>query len=201
VIALAILELADGTRYPAEAERRVEVERIRANAVLPAPRWVAIDPAGHEHRWVDGALPTLRADKRHVPCDGTCGNWDCDGYPETVHHCRECGAAVEPGYIPDTFAREVGLAVAETIDYEVRFEAPGWIFGGLEERPDGSRVLTSNALDAGIAVDGAHLIRGENREPLPKMFLGPVEWSNDGLRYVLTGSEMRTLTEAERRSR
>src|SRR5688500_4371492 len=62
-----------------------------AGAVMPDPAWMFVDSYGHEHRWAsterrDGgrpeALPSLNRSFRHIECDGTCPNWDCDGYDE-----------------------------------------------------------------------------------------------------------------------
>lgn len=106
-----------GPPVPADVTVTQEWEYIRSySAVLPDPKWRFIDSHGHEHRWAEtgrdrgpDALPTLVQTYRHVECDGSCGNWDCDGYDLPVWHCRECGDEVEPGFKPDYEAQTTGI--------------------------------------------------------------------------------------------
>lgn len=71
----------------------------------PDTSWRGVDAHDHEHRWVrdgeSGDTPTCTSHEEHVPCDGSCGNWDCEGYDITVWECRDCGDRVEPGTSPD----------------------------------------------------------------------------------------------------
>jgi len=54
----------------------------------PDPEWFFQDRAGHQHRWIDGGLPSLR--------------WIIEveageEMPEVGHYeCRECGEKIEP---------------------------------------------------------------------------------------------------------
>lgn len=96
-----------------------DIEWVRVDgAVMPDPNWVFVDSYGHEHRWEHAdrrdlsrpeALPTLNRSYVHIDCDGTCGNWDCDGYDDPVWHCILCGDEVTPGTIPDYQARNRGI--------------------------------------------------------------------------------------------
>ena len=91
------------------------VEYLRSErAVKPDPAWRATDTHGHEHRWHGDppTLPTLVRSTEHVDCDGSCGG-TCggEGYERTVWHCARCGDPVEPGYVPDWTAREIGTPV------------------------------------------------------------------------------------------
>ena len=190
-----MLELADGSRFPARVNREVEVKRVRSDrAVLPDPRWTLTDPSGHPHRWDlsdknEPKLPTLRREDRHVECDGSCGSqWDCDGYDIDVYFCRECGAEIEPQYIPDTYARDVGWAVSETVQYEVTFQADRWVFGGVNA--DGVIRVTS---DRGL--HGAHLVSAGERIQLPPMYWTATEVTSgdDVQRFTIVGSEYRAV--------
>lgn len=81
---------------------------------LPDERWSYTDAHGHLHRWWlradqpkgrkerEPQAPTLVKTYEHVECDGTCGNWDCEGYSIPVWHCVACGEQVEPKFRPGT---------------------------------------------------------------------------------------------------
>jgi hypothetical protein len=105
-----------------------EYRTVRSDtAMKPDPKWHFEDRNGHRHfwngkdvytrltteLWVGGEITTKvttgfqRAVKRRetVHCDGTCGNYDCDGWSRWAWNCRQCGALIKPGYIPDYEAR------------------------------------------------------------------------------------------------
>lgn len=91
----------------------------------PDPAWRHTDSEGHEHRWMaplgdsksDGELPTAVRSVRRIECDGSCGNWDCDGYDEPVWHCRVCGDEIAPGRRPSQRSSvvEAGYLLVQTM--------------------------------------------------------------------------------------
>lgn len=134
------ISLDDGPSLRVIEERTEgpEYDYIRSrDAVMPDPNWVFVDSYGHEHRWAstdrrDGgrpeALPSLVRTFRHVDCDGTCPNWDCDGYDVPEWHCVLCGDQVEPGCKPDYQARTTGIPVQRTAArflFRVEGDPPG----------------------------------------------------------------------------
>jgi hypothetical protein len=80
-------------------------------AQRPDTMWRGVDAHGHEHRWmVDDEhwdIPTCVSREEHVPCDGSCGNWDCEGYDITVWECAVCGDRVEPRWVADTSVKSL----------------------------------------------------------------------------------------------
>jgi ribosomal protein L37AE/L43A len=81
-------------------------------AVKPDMSWRYVDKARHIHRWVktlagEKELKMLISSRRHVACDGRCGDRGCEGYEITVWHCRSCGEEIEPGYVSDNGPRSM----------------------------------------------------------------------------------------------
>lgn len=70
---------------------------VTSNGPRPDPSWLHTDANGHEHRWVDGELPSLRwvvDEEDYVVVE--------DGYPEEYpgsghYECTQCFERVEPG--------------------------------------------------------------------------------------------------------
>lgn len=86
--------LPDGRTLDAHSEP-IETTDLGAK---PDPDWVHVDAQGHEHRYLDGQLPTLRyvVDEEDYTVE------DEDGYPEEYpgsghHECTTCGEHVTPG--------------------------------------------------------------------------------------------------------
>ena len=63
---------------------------------IPDPDWAESDTHGHEHRWLDGHLPTLR-----VVSEDWGPNGDGDEGTDTYWYCLECGDEVHPRWKPD----------------------------------------------------------------------------------------------------
>lgn len=64
----------------------------------PDPAWLYVDSEGHEHRWVDGAVPTCeRLYEEWIDADG-------DDRSDSWYECVICRADVQPGYqvVPGT---------------------------------------------------------------------------------------------------
>lgn len=131
----AVLVLGDGTRIPVTSEMTItkDVERVRSDREFkPDENWSFTDPAGHVHVYVRDEndvprLPSLARRLRHLDCDGSCfavTHGDCEGYDEVEWFCRECDAVVEPGFLPDTYASNPGIAVSEIIEYSFCAEFP-----------------------------------------------------------------------------
>lgn len=128
--------VAGDARYPLDEATtlsvREDVERVRvAGAVKPRPGWVGVDAAGHEHRWVKvpGSPHEHVSDadrvERHVPCDGSCGGvCEGEGYTVRVWVCRRCNSDVEPGYVDDWYARDVGVPLTVTREYTIDMPLP-----------------------------------------------------------------------------
>ena len=113
------LVLEDGTPTPWEVtgysvDREVETIRTEMGRD-PDPAWVE-QHEGHEHRWTKEGqrhvVAHARRVLRHIPCDGSCGNWDCEGYTVPRWLCVHDGTDVAPG---TTAARPRHVVTAETI--------------------------------------------------------------------------------------
>lgn len=93
-------------------QKSTPVEYWSTTATKPDSSWRYTDENGHKHRWKRGDDDTWRVTKsttriEHVPCNGSCGNWDCDGYDITVYECSECGERLKPGSVPDNGIRSL----------------------------------------------------------------------------------------------
>lgn len=141
-------------------------------AAKPSTLWRHTDEHGHEHRWVDGELPTLTATTRHVECDGSCGGvCEGEGYDVTVWHCSACGDEVEPGRVPDYAARNVGTPI-------VTGPATGWAtvrgrplgFGGEPIRG----VLASDGEEVAVRAS-LHDVRSSMDSPLSSVLFLTLE--------------------------
>ena len=86
---------------PMSGTLKVWQERIDISTDLPKPdpAWTFVDAAGHFHARSGDSYPTLSEKLIDVPCDGTCGNWDCDGSTLTEWSCVLCSEVVKPGKI------------------------------------------------------------------------------------------------------
>jgi len=66
----------------------------------PDPDWEYVDPEGHVHRHGDGNVPsTVEWAWPEGVTDGVEWHWEVTDWGE--YRCTECGAPVEPGYLPD----------------------------------------------------------------------------------------------------
>lgn len=87
---------------------------VTSNGPRPDPSWEHTDTAGHVHRWVDGATPTLRWVE-----DGVDVYDDGDGYIDEVpfghSECAVCGERVDPGMVQAGLFRE-SIAGARHVD-------------------------------------------------------------------------------------
>lgn len=122
----------------------VEYVRVR-DAVRPDLTWSETDDAGHVHRFAPAGtdIPTAVGRSRPVPCDGSCGGvCGGEGYAVTVWHCRECDAVINPRWLPDELAREVGVPIVGPRD---------WIID-VPDGADGEALGLMSVNDAGIAV-------------------------------------------------
>lgn len=110
--------------YVEEHQTATNTETIRSEgSAEPDLSWKHTDPAGHLHQFVPtddenaSWLPTLVKSYRHIDCDGTCCDGDCEGYDVPVWHCRECGAEVEPGMRTNRGVLVREIPVSESITY------------------------------------------------------------------------------------
>lgn len=79
---------------------------------VPDPEWRHVDPAGHEHRWVDGATPSLV-----VVLDQSWWCRDCHEEHATEHlACRECLAPVDPGTVAGPPVQRLRLGARYYLD-------------------------------------------------------------------------------------
>lgn len=164
---------------PVEAVLQNQVHRIKsAFAMMGDPAWSAVDSKGHFHAFSDRQkLPTLGKAERVVG-DGVIPK-DMD--PEDVDYedyyvCLICGEEVEPRWIPDVEAREVGSTVE--IGRSIVFD----VVGNHQHaelpfnRPVSVRVRLNDTEYFGIGVvtnyvissDGVHL-SVELESPRPRM--------------------------------
>jgi hypothetical protein len=105
----------NGGRELALSELIQECEPVMfwsATAVRPNTSWRYTDENGHQHRWKRNDDDTWRVTKsttrtEHVPCDGSCGDPDCDGWDLTVYECSKCGERLEPGWSPDNGMKSI----------------------------------------------------------------------------------------------
>lgn len=117
------------------------IEITTANPpVLPDPDWVHVDAFGHEHRFVDGELPTLEYHSEGgYDDDAAFAAMDDDDYDDLDWYepwrswwsCRICEADVVPHYISDpTWSSDVkqfmpGLQRVEVEGTSDEFEMVG----------------------------------------------------------------------------
>jgi hypothetical protein len=142
-----------------------ECEVIWSRAARPDPGWSSTDARGHFHAYdSDGKLPTLVASNRQIPCDGSCRNWDCDGYSERVHQCALCGEQVQPGTVEREHAEPLETAYTATVSGPRELLdalAPdellslSWPGGFATARPDGNvTVFNNDVVEAGLRLVG-----------------------------------------------
>jgi hypothetical protein len=105
--------------------------RVRfEHSTKPDPSWAFVDDAAHWHAFAEpeddtktAELPTLDRKRVEVPCDGSCGGV-CDGtYSIARFTCRVCGQEVEPRWISDEDARDVGKLIPGLKDWELEVES------------------------------------------------------------------------------
>lgn len=121
------------------------------DAVDPDPKWEYTDLAGHVHRWVDRAVPTV---KRVVDYTYWCSL--CSDEHESTHEeCRECGEWIVPAVVhrgPHTVTVPGMLDV--TVDVLIEYAA------GITE----SKRLVPRTLEEAEAIE--QLMRHGHREAI-----------------------------------
>jgi hypothetical protein len=120
--------------YPCVLELTQEVEYVRSlGAVRPDPNWRFIDRLGHEHSFAGDDLPTLTAHRVQMPCDGSCdGVCEGEGYSVTRYRCSICGEDVEPNWVPDYRAREVGTPITGITWWTVKIQTDRVLSGDVD---------------------------------------------------------------------
>lgn len=104
----------NGAPLPASLTIDQDVEMVRSDrATKPDPSWSYIDDSGHFHAYTQGGeTPTLDRRAEHVDCDGSCGGvCEGEGYTIDRYYCQICSQHVEPRFIPDYEARDIGVPV------------------------------------------------------------------------------------------
>jgi hypothetical protein len=120
------LRLADGRTMQVQEIEQIGPRYELVECQVPDTRWSTRDDHGHQHRWYvpadnrqgDPVVPTATRSRQHVDCDGTCSNWDCDGYTIDVWNCVACGDQIEPRHGP-------GTAQILVEDQRIEFETVG----------------------------------------------------------------------------
>lgn len=160
------LTLADGRSLDLVEPPRVEsmTERVRSErAVVADLRWE--QPHGdHVHRWVGddprkAKVSEARVGVVFVECDGTVCDGSCggEGYETDAWLCAHDGSELDPGYVPDRVARDIGVAVSVTTRYWLS------VFG-----------------ESVSEIEGAQLIWADGRTiPLPTLHRGEMSWSSE----------------------
>lgn len=93
-----------------------EHETVWSRTPRPDPGWSSTDARGHFHAYdSDGSLPTLKASDNPIPCDGSCRNWDCDGYTERVYRCSLCDEPVVPRTVERDHPEVAGTTYTATV--------------------------------------------------------------------------------------
>jgi hypothetical protein len=173
-------------------ETDVEYVRVEPeHAVRPDPTWTHTDPAGHTHQWVDHdgmlAVPTVRRERVHRPCDGSCGGvCGGEGWDETVLYCTGCDAQVEPRFTPDTAMAAHGVPVGSTMRVTMKVQDPprpmleALFPAGMARKIEGAELVTDDH-DTGVQV----------RMALPNMYAGGLTWSSaqEPVAFELTGEQ------------
>lgn len=87
-----------GPLMPCQLEIDQESQVFTDDSPRLNPGWTYRDGKGHEHYASGDELPTLFRWTEEVPCDGSCSNWDCEGYSVTSLWCPLCGEHITPTY-------------------------------------------------------------------------------------------------------
>lgn len=132
--------------YPAEVQFDETMQYIRSEtATMPDPAWEHTDSNGHFHAFAeDGKTPTLTKYSVHVDCDGSsCGGvCEDEGYDVPRWKCAICGEEVEPAFIPDWDARQIGIPVVTSQSATVTVRGAGPLPRiGQEDNTDGTFTL------------------------------------------------------------
>lgn len=115
------IHINDGPALDGELTIEQKAETVWSRGPRPDPLWTYTDHQGHEHQYVkDGdwfTTPTLRVEREHVPCDGTCGDSGCEGYSIPHYFCVTCGEEIEPGLLhgPYQFTINMGYEWSVTV--------------------------------------------------------------------------------------
>lgn len=106
--------LIDGTTYRGTYGEAVDQQTAPSDESRPDPTWSHLDRLEHFHAFdsKSGEAPTMLTRSRDVPCNGACGQAECDGFSETNYFCRICDELIRPRFIKST--REVVVATVHS---------------------------------------------------------------------------------------
>lgn len=106
--------LIDGATYRGTYGESAEQETALADEWRPDATWSHVDRLEHFHAFdsKSGEAPTMLTRSRDIPCSGSCGQAECEGFSETNYFCRICDEVIKPRFVMST--REVVVATVHS---------------------------------------------------------------------------------------